>query len=203
MHRKIFAVILAGVLSLLTLTACGTSEFGMTENTEKRMVITAERAAKDDFFLVGSLKVDEGEQITISSDLEKGSVRVEIFRWGEEQDADTLPETGEPSCRRRSIRHGGTGKLLAEGRLPGKGHRHRDRRGSAGRMTDGKPNTDRKGTFPQQERFLFHSLSYFSARPLWSIFSRTISSASRPRQSSISQQQVMTSASSAFTASRS
>ena len=94
MHRKIFAVILAGVLSLLTLTACGTSEFGMTENTEKRMVITAERAAKDDFFLVGSLKVDEGEQITISSDLEKGSVRVEIFRWGEEQDADTLPETG-------------------------------------------------------------------------------------------------------------
>ena len=94
MHRKIFAVILAGVLSLLTLTACGKSQFGLTENTEKRMVITAERAAKDDFFLVGSLKVDEGEQITISSDLEKGSVRVEIFRWGEEQDADTLPETG-------------------------------------------------------------------------------------------------------------
>lgn len=94
MHRKIFAVILAGVLSLLTLTACGTSEFGMAENTEKRMVITAERAAKDDFFLVGSLKVDEGEQIAISSDLEKGSVRVEIFRWGEEQDTDTLPETG-------------------------------------------------------------------------------------------------------------
>ena len=95
MHRKIFAAILAGILSLLMLTACGTSEFGMTENTEKRMVITAERAAKDDFFLVGSLKVDEGEQITISSDLEKGSVRVEIFRWGAEQDADTLPETGE------------------------------------------------------------------------------------------------------------
>lgn len=94
MHRKIFAAILAGVLSLLTLTACGKSQFGLTENTEKRMVITAERAAKDDFFLVGSLKVDEGEQITISSDLEKGSVRVEIFRWGEEQDADTLPETG-------------------------------------------------------------------------------------------------------------
>ena len=94
MRRKIFAVILAGVLSLLTLTACGKSQFGLTENTEKRMVITAERAAKDDFFLVGSLKVDEGEQITISSDLKKGSVRVEIFRWGEEQDADTLPETG-------------------------------------------------------------------------------------------------------------
>ena len=94
MHRKIFAAILAGILSLLMLTACGKSQFGLTENTEKRMVITAERAAKDDFFLVGSLKVDEGEQITISSDLKKGSVRVEIFRWGEEQDADTLPETG-------------------------------------------------------------------------------------------------------------
>ena len=94
MHRKIIAAILAGILSLLMLTACGKSQFGLTENTEKRMVITAERAAKDDFFLVGSLKVDEGEQITISSDLEKGSVRVEILRWGEEQDADTLPETG-------------------------------------------------------------------------------------------------------------
>ena len=94
MHRKIFAVILAGILSLLMLTACGKSQFALTENTGKRMVITAERAAKDDFFLVGSLTVDEGEQITISSDLEKGSVRVEIFRWGEEQDADTLPETG-------------------------------------------------------------------------------------------------------------
>ena len=94
MHRKIIAAILAGILSLLMLTACGKSQFGLTENTEKRMVITAERAAKDDFFLVGSLKVDEGEQITISSDLEKGSVRVEIFRWGEEQDADTPPETG-------------------------------------------------------------------------------------------------------------
>lgn len=94
MHRKIFAAILAGILSLLMLTACGKSQFGLTENTEKRMVITAERAAKDDFFLVGSLTVDEGEQITISSDLEKGSVRVEIFRWGEEQDAETLPETG-------------------------------------------------------------------------------------------------------------
>ena len=93
MHRKIIAAILAGILSLLMHTACGKSQFGLTENTEKRMVITAERAAKDDFFLVGSLKVDEGEQITISSDLEKGSVRVEILRWGEEQDADTLPET--------------------------------------------------------------------------------------------------------------
>ena len=92
--KSLYIFCLAAVCAALMLTACGTSEFGMTENTEKRMVITAERAAKDDFFLVGSLTVDEGEQITISSDLEKGSVRVEIFRWGEEQDADTLPETG-------------------------------------------------------------------------------------------------------------
>ena len=90
--KKLLCLFMA--LCMLMLTACGKSQFGLTENTEKRMVITAERAAKDDFFLVGSLKVDEGEQITISSDLEKGSVRVEIFRWGEEQDADTLPETG-------------------------------------------------------------------------------------------------------------
>ena len=34
------------VLALLMLTGCGKSTFAVTENTEKRMVITAENAAK-------------------------------------------------------------------------------------------------------------------------------------------------------------
>lgn len=86
------AVILVLALLTLTLTACGTSEFGVTENTEKRMTITAEKADKDAFFMTGSLEVADGEQIVITSHLTKGSVRVEIIGASEEQSIDELPE---------------------------------------------------------------------------------------------------------------
>ena len=42
------------------------------------MTITAQNADKDAFFMVGSLDVADGEQIDISANLTKGSVRVEI-----------------------------------------------------------------------------------------------------------------------------
>ena len=61
---KTFAGIIALLLAALLLTACGKSEFGMSENTEKRMTITAENADKEDFFAVGSLEVEDGEQIS-------------------------------------------------------------------------------------------------------------------------------------------
>ena len=80
------------VLSALALTGCGKSVFGLNENTEKRMVIEAKNAQKDAFFSVGSLEVDEGEKIEISSDLKKGSVRVEIVAASEKQSIDKLPD---------------------------------------------------------------------------------------------------------------
>ena len=84
------AVILALLLSMLMLTACGKSEFGVTENTGKRMTITAENAEKDAFFMVGALEVDEEEQIVIASDLTKGSVRVEIVEAPEGESVEEL-----------------------------------------------------------------------------------------------------------------
>ena len=83
--------ITAVIILLLLLTACGKSEFGVTENTGKCMTITAVNADKDDFFIIGSLEVAEGEEITAAADLTKGSIRVEIFRWADEQNADKLP----------------------------------------------------------------------------------------------------------------
>ena len=80
------------VLLALTLTACGKSEFGMTENTGKQMTITAVNAAQDAFFMTGSLEVADGEQIVITSGLEKGSVKVEIVAAPEDQSIDSLPE---------------------------------------------------------------------------------------------------------------
>lgn len=89
--KKAIAFLLA-VLMLLTLTACGRSEFGPSENTEKQMTITADHADKDAFFMAGSLEVGKGEQIVITSALAKGSIRIEIVEVPREQSADKLPE---------------------------------------------------------------------------------------------------------------
>ncbi len=80
------------VLALLMLTGCGKSTFAVTENTEKRMVITAENAEKDAFFMVGSLEIEDGEQVAIQADLSRGSVHVELIIQADEQSIDTLPE---------------------------------------------------------------------------------------------------------------
>ena len=87
-----FTMIIALVLSMLVLTACGKSEFGLSENTEKKMTITAENSDKDAFFMIGSLEVADGEQIAITSNLTKGSVRVEIVGTPEEQSIDQIPD---------------------------------------------------------------------------------------------------------------
>ena len=85
-----FIIVLA--LAMLTLTACGKSEFGVSENTGKQMTITAQKADRDAFFMVGALEVDDGEQIVITSSLTKGAIRVEIVGETEEQSIDELPD---------------------------------------------------------------------------------------------------------------
>ena len=91
-RNRFFAVMLLLALSALLLAACGKSEFGLTENTEKRMIVTAENADKDAFFMVGSLEAEDGEEIAISAQLTKGTVRVEIIGTPAEQSIDGLPE---------------------------------------------------------------------------------------------------------------
>ena len=89
---KTFAGIFALLLAALLLMACGKSEFGMAENTAKRMTIAADNADKKDFFMVGSLEVEDGEQIVVTSNLKKGSIRVELVGTPAEQSIDQLPE---------------------------------------------------------------------------------------------------------------
>ena len=90
--RSAGSMIIAVLILMLTLTACGKSEFGVTENTGKRMTISAANAAKDAFFMVGSLEVEEGEQIAINADLAKGTIMVEIVKSAAEQSIDELPD---------------------------------------------------------------------------------------------------------------
>ena len=89
---KLLCLVTHLVLLTLILTACGKSEFGLTENTGKLMMIKAENAAKDAFFLAGSLDVADGEQIVITSNLTKGSVRIEVEAAPAEQSIDKLPD---------------------------------------------------------------------------------------------------------------
>ncbi len=79
------AVLLILLLAALLLTSCGRSEFELTENTGRQMTISAKNAQKDSFFMAGALEVGEGEQIVISSGIEKGVVRVEIVEEPEKQ----------------------------------------------------------------------------------------------------------------------
>ena len=87
---KIIAVIIAAALLAASFTACGKSEFGVTEITEKKMTITADNADKDAFFTSGSLEAEEGDTIEISASLDKGSIKVEIIASPDES-IDELP----------------------------------------------------------------------------------------------------------------
>ena len=94
--KKSYILTLTGVLLLaLMLTACGQSVFSMSENTEKKMTITAENAARDAFFMVGTLEAADGEQIVITSELSKGSIRVEIVGAPQESIEDMPTVDGE------------------------------------------------------------------------------------------------------------
>ncbi len=90
--NRLFAVITVLVLCAAMLAGCGKSEFGLSENTDKLMTINAENAAKDSYFMVGSLEVGEGEQINITGDLEKGTVKVEIVA-GPSESIEEVPDT--------------------------------------------------------------------------------------------------------------
>ena len=89
------AIIILVTLMAFTSSACILSEFGLTDNTPKLMNIKAKRADKNDFFMVGTLEVAEGEEVVITSGLSKGKIRVELLEMAGEQNIDTLPEIEE------------------------------------------------------------------------------------------------------------
>ncbi len=88
--KRTLSLIIAILLSMSMLTACGKSEFSAINDSDKHMTITAQNAARDDFFGIGTLKVEEGEEIHIAADLSKGSVRVEIVPVPEDQSIEEV-----------------------------------------------------------------------------------------------------------------
>ena len=100
MKKKLLLVMAAVlVMTVMLMTSCGKSEFGMTENDEKHMSLVAERASKDDTFVSGSLSVEEGDEIVVDSSLESGSIEFAFVGSEAEQSIDELPEAdGEPAA---------------------------------------------------------------------------------------------------------
>ena len=92
--KRIISIVLVAVLtvSMLAMTSCGKKEFSGSVEDDKNMTITAVKADAGDYFATGSLVVEEGEQVTIDTDLESGAITVEFLGSSEEQSAEELPE---------------------------------------------------------------------------------------------------------------
>ena len=113
MNRKtnLTIILLALALAAAALAGCGKSEFGVIQNDPDRIVISAENADKDAFFVTGTLEVAENQQIVAAADLEKGSIRVEIYAAPENvENVNELTDLGDAIL---------TGNLIADESVAG------------------------------------------------------------------------------------
>lgn len=97
--KRIVSIIVIAVLavSMLAMTSCGKSELSGQVTDEKHMTVNAVNSSKGDYYVTGTLVVEENEQVVIDSKLEKGSIEVQFISAEGEGSIDELPETdGEP-----------------------------------------------------------------------------------------------------------
>ena len=92
--KKIVSIIAIAVLavSMLAMVSCGKHEFSGQLDSDKNMTINAVNADKGDYFVTGTLVVDEGEEIAIDTALEKGEITLEFIGSEDEGNIDELPE---------------------------------------------------------------------------------------------------------------
>ena len=92
--KKIISIITITVLavSMLTMVSCGKHEFSGNLDDDKNMTINAVNADTGDYFVTGTLVVEDGEQVSIDTALEKGEITVEFIASEGEQNIDELPE---------------------------------------------------------------------------------------------------------------
>ena len=92
--KRVLSIIAAAVLavSMLAMVSCGGTEFSGIVDSDKDMTINAVNAGAGEYFVTGTLVVDEGEQVAIDTNLEKGELTVEFIGSPEEESIDELPE---------------------------------------------------------------------------------------------------------------
>ena len=92
--KKIISIIAIAALavSMFAMTSCSKHEFSGQTDGDKNMTINAVNADKGDYFVTGTLVVDEGEEVAIDTQLEKGETTVEFIAAEGEGSIDELPE---------------------------------------------------------------------------------------------------------------
>ncbi|MBQ6531853.1 MAG: hypothetical protein IJI33_02540, partial [Solobacterium sp.] len=70
MKKNYMKIMAAAMMAAVTLAGCAKSELVCDAANGKDVVITATRAAKDDFVVTGSLEVAEGETVTVKPALD-------------------------------------------------------------------------------------------------------------------------------------
>jgi hypothetical protein len=92
--RKQIALTLITILSVLLLASCETSKSEFTSNAlnDTQVTFSAETADEEASLTAGPLVLEEAGSIAASADLTEGSIRVEIFKAAEGEDAETEGE---------------------------------------------------------------------------------------------------------------
>ena len=92
--KRLLSIIAIAVMavSMLAMVSCGKHEFSGNIDGDKNMTIKAVNAETGDYFVTGTLVVDEGEEISIDTALEKGEITVEFFASEGIDNIDELPE---------------------------------------------------------------------------------------------------------------
>ena len=93
MKKTISIIAIAALaVSMFAMTSCSKHEFSGQTDGDKNMTINAVNADKGDYFVTGTLVVDEGEEVAIDTQLEKGEITVEFIAAEGEGSIDDLPE---------------------------------------------------------------------------------------------------------------
>ena len=92
--KRFLSIIAITVLavSMLAMVSCGKHEFSGNLDDDKNMTINAVNADKGDYFATGTLVVEDGEQVSIDTALDKGEITVEFIASEGEESIDELPE---------------------------------------------------------------------------------------------------------------
>lgn len=116
MKKRYLLIAAILVVAMMTMGACKGTGLVMNSTSEKSMTVEADRAAAGDYAMVGSLEVAEGEQVTISSNLEKGEIQIELYGTAAEQSAEEVPEMeGEAAMMFKAAATDSQSGTLAEG----------------------------------------------------------------------------------------
>ena len=92
--KKIVSIIAIAVMavSMLAMVSCGKHELSGQVDSDKSMTSNAVNADTGDYFVTGTLEVEEGEEIAIDTKLEKGEITVEFLGSVGESNAEELPD---------------------------------------------------------------------------------------------------------------